>query len=77
MSQDFSSTFKVCDPDNVQMTLTVTMSIGDWKRLTQQLPGGNYPSWKLNDAIRDFVARSERVLFFDSTNEEPPNEHSD
>lgn len=70
MSENFSSTFKVCDPDNVQMTLTVTMSIGDWKSLSQQL-ASTYPSWKLNDAIRDFVARSERVLIFDSFDEEP------
>lgn len=65
----FSSTFKICDPDNVQMTLTVTMSMSEWKRLLQQLPS-DYPSWKLGDAIRDFVARSERVLMIDSSEEE-------
>lgn len=67
---DFSSTFRVCDPNNVQMTLTVTMSMRNWKRLAEQLDS-DYPSWKLHNAIKHLVEQGEKVLMFDSSDEKP------
>lgn len=61
MSEDYSASFQICDPNNVWMTLTVTMTMSDWKKLLSQLPP-DYPAWKLGDTIRDLVQRADRIL---------------
>ena len=46
--------FRIENPDDVQMTLTVTMPARDWKVLREQLQT-TYPSWKLSSAIANMV----------------------
>lgn len=46
--------FRIENPDDVQMTLTVTMPARDWKVLREQL-ATTYPSWKLSSAITNMV----------------------
>ncbi|PFH29080.1 hypothetical protein [Burkholderia sp. JKS000303] len=46
--------FKIQRPDDVPMTLTMTMTLGEWKRLEEQL-STSYPSWKLSTNIGEMV----------------------
>ena len=46
--------FRIENPDDIQMTLTVTMPLDAWKRLRSELPP-TYPSWKLSSAIGNMV----------------------
>lgn len=46
--------FRIENPNNVQMTLAVTMTAGEWKILRDQLKS-TYPSWKLSTAITNMV----------------------
>lgn len=46
--------FRIENPDDVQMTLTTTMSAREWKHLRDQLET-TYPSWKLSRAITNMV----------------------
>ncbi|RSB84931.1 hypothetical protein EGT47_27965 [Burkholderia cenocepacia] len=48
------SEFKIQQPDDVPMMLTMTMTLGEWKRLQEQL-ATTYPSWKLSTNIREMV----------------------
>ncbi|MBN3777401.1 hypothetical protein G3O06_07530 [Burkholderia sp. Ac-20345] len=48
------SEFKIQRPDAVPMTLTMTMTLGEWKNLQQQL-STTYPSWKLSTNIGEMV----------------------
>ncbi|MDN7488530.1 hypothetical protein QZM35_12550 [Burkholderia sp. AU45274] len=46
--------FKIQRPDDVPMTLTMTMTLGEWKKLENQL-STSYPSWKLSTNIGEMV----------------------
>ncbi|RRA01867.1 hypothetical protein [Burkholderia cepacia] len=46
--------FKIQRPDDVPMTLTMTMTLGEWKKLESQL-STSYPSWKLATNIGEMV----------------------
>ncbi|MFM0058559.1 hypothetical protein PQR64_23335 [Paraburkholderia phytofirmans] len=46
--------FRIENPDDVQMTLKVTMTAREWKTLREQL-ATTYPSWKLSSAITNMV----------------------
>ncbi|MDF0501575.1 hypothetical protein POK33_12685 [Burkholderia cenocepacia] len=48
------SEFKIQRPDDVPMTLTMTMTLGEWKKLQEQL-ATTYPSWKLSTNIGEMV----------------------
>jgi hypothetical protein len=58
----FRATFKLANPDVMDATMTVTMNIGDWKQLRDQLNATHtaFPAWKLRDAIGDLVRRAEQ-----------------
>lgn len=38
-------------PDEIPVTLVITMTLGEWKRLRGQLSSGAHPGWKISDAI--------------------------
>ena len=47
---------KATNPDSIQCTLTITMGLGDRKRLKDQLKNENsYPAWQLRDGIYELV----------------------
>ncbi|KVE36372.1 hypothetical protein [Burkholderia sp. BDU5] len=48
------SEFKIQRPDDVPMPLTMTMTLGEWKKLQAQL-ATTYPSWKLSTNIGEMV----------------------
>ncbi|WP_186065956.1 hypothetical protein [Burkholderia gladioli] len=56
--------FKIERPDDVPMTLTLTMTGGQWKRLREQLTN-IYPSWKLSNTI-DAMVRQASAVFEDT-----------
>lgn len=45
---------QVENPDSVEVSLSMRMNLGDWKRLRKQLVS-DYPSWKLGQAIAETV----------------------
>jgi hypothetical protein len=47
--------------DNLEVTLTVTMTLRDWKSLKESLPV-KYPAWKLSEAISRVVYKLERQV---------------
>ena len=65
------SSFFVADPKNVDMTLTMTMSLERWQELKGQLPNAA-PGWWLADAIR--IAVSSATKHFEG--KFPPEEES-
>lgn len=46
------------DPDSAPCTIAFTMTLGEWKRLCEQLPQ-KYPSWKFGEAITKLVKQAE------------------
>lgn len=51
------TSLKVQNPDSIEMTLTVTMTLGDWKTLQRQL-ATPWPAWKLGEAINNMVHKA-------------------
>ncbi|KVU48169.1 hypothetical protein WK69_10690 [Burkholderia ubonensis] len=61
--------FKILRPDDVPMTLTMTMTLGEWKKLQEQL-ASTYPSWKLSTTIGEMVRQA--ITTFGETKELEP-----
>jgi len=53
-----TTTLKVEKPDAIEMTLTMTMPLGHWKKLKNQL-ANNFPAWDLSTAITEMVNKAE------------------
>lgn len=49
----------IADPDAVEMTLTVTMPLRNWKRLRTQLTTTSYPACDFSRAISDMTSQAE------------------
>ena len=48
--------FQPTDPDYINMTLTLTMTLGEWKRLKLD---HDYPGWRIQNIIGDMVKQAE------------------
>lgn len=49
--------FSLTDPDEADATLTLVMSVREWKQLAQQL-SNDYPSWRVGIAISRLVGHA-------------------
>jgi hypothetical protein len=54
------STFKIERPDDIEVTLTTTMTLREWKQVKQDLAGNTYAQRCFADSIRDVIARAEQ-----------------
>ena len=48
----------IARPDAVDVTLTITMPLGRWKELREQI-AGKYPGWAFAELIARTVAKAE------------------
>lgn len=53
--------FRIENPDDVEATITITMKIGEWKEIKDQL-ARQHPSWKLASAITQTIRSAEKVF---------------
>ena len=53
------TTLKPINAANLELTLDVTMTLQEWKQLSEQL-NTIYPSWRLGVAIKKMVSRAEQ-----------------
>lgn len=54
--------FMVENPDEIEATLKVTMTVKKWTELRDQLSNA-YPSWQLSAAITDVITAARRVYY--------------
>lgn len=52
--------FSIEDPNEIECSLTITMSVRQWENLRNQL-SREHPSWKLSAAINQVVTEAVRV----------------
>lgn len=52
--------FYVDNADNIKCTLTVTMTLGEWKAMRENLSDTN-AEWKLKNEIYDMINQAEQV----------------
>lgn len=61
--------FSAKNPDKIQMEMRITMPMGDWKRLRDQLRSSErsteYPSWQLRTDIDCMVQKAEKEFYPD------------
>lgn len=53
-------------PDSIEVTISMTMNLGQWKKLKEQLTLSHWPSLDLHSAISDVVRKVERQVQADS-----------
>lgn len=56
------TSMRVLRPDDVEMSLTVTMRLRDWTALSEQL-ANEYPSWELSAQIGRAVEQVRQTFF--------------
>lgn len=56
--------FAVEGRETVQMSLTLTMPLKDWRVFRQRLTSG-YPEWAVAGAISEMIAAAEREMMVD------------
>lgn len=56
------TTFKIETPDDVTMTLKVSMTLRQWRELNAQLDS-KHPSWKLSSAISEMVLQATKAFY--------------
>lgn len=56
--------FYATKPDEMKFTLEISMTLGDWKKLKDQLVHKQeWPGWSLEDEIQDLISQAERDYF--------------
>lgn len=55
-------TFRLDDVDKVTATLTITMTVGEWRDVRGSLTS-QHPQWKVGNLIDDMVRAAERQFF--------------
>ena len=65
---------QIRNPDEVEVTLTLTTTLGQWKKLNDQLPSGEWPATHLKQAIEGVLSNAKRQGLIDIT--EPENLHA-
>jgi len=53
--------FKLTEPDGMDASLTITMKIGEWKKLKACITD-SYPGWVVTGMIRDLVIKAEQAF---------------
>lgn len=48
---------RATEPDTIDLTLEVTMSLREWRQFQKQL-NGSYPSWRFSEAIGEMVDKA-------------------
>jgi hypothetical protein len=47
---------RVTNPDDVEVTMTVTMTAGEWTRLACEL-SGDWPAWSFRQAVKEALEK--------------------
>jgi hypothetical protein len=59
---------KAQKPDEIEMELTLTMRLKDWKELRSQVQQA-WPSWEVGSAISDLINQAEKHFYPKPTDE--------
>lgn len=56
------SHYKIENPENIEATIVITMSVGEWEKLREQLDN-EWPAWKLSSAIRQMLLDARAKIY--------------
>lgn len=56
------TTFRLNNADDMEATLTATMTLGQWKALRAQLPVAAWPGTDLRAAIYDLIVKADQTF---------------
>lgn len=61
-------TFKLANPQGVELTMTITMSAKEWLTLKERLrPAASDAEWYLDDTIKQMVEKAAKEFHFYET----------
>lgn len=53
---------RLTKPDEIAATMSITLTLKDWKKLRDQISTNEYPAWTLDRQIRDMILRLETFV---------------
>jgi hypothetical protein len=69
-----SGGFKITEPENIKMTLTITMSVKEWRGVRAELsPMKDAGQWQLSDQIAQLVDKANKEFRFYEETERDSN----
>lgn len=54
------TTFKIERPEDIEVTLTASLKLSEWKLIARDLAGNSYSSIRLTACIREVVMKAEQ-----------------
>ena len=52
--------FRLKNTDKIEATMSITMEVGDWKDLIEQITSENtYPAWGFKNLVKSLVRKAE------------------
>ncbi len=51
--------FRIAQPDDVECTMTISMTLGSWRKLRDRLEGQSYPEFRLRQDISELISLAE------------------
>lgn len=55
-------TFKLCNIDSIDASMTISMTVKEWRELRNQL-SDEWPSWDLSSQISKLIAQAESTFY--------------
>jgi hypothetical protein len=66
------TTFKIERPDDIEVTLTTTMTLRNWRSVQADIKCSNYPATCFAQSIREVVSKAEQQ--FNAVHPEAPQQ---
>ena len=54
--------YEATKPESIEFTLSITMTMGEWKKLKNQLADA-YPAWELANTINQVIDKAENEFW--------------
>ena len=57
------ATYQLNRTDQIEATMTITMTVSEWKDLAAQQKDREWPSWRFAGAIQDMIRKAEEKFW--------------
>lgn len=61
-----SAKFRLDDADKMRATMTISMTVGQWREIMGALSSDRYEEWPLRAAIRDLIMEADKTFSYRS-----------
>lgn len=53
------ATMQLTEPEKADATITITMSLREWRAVMRQLPASEWPAWRVGEVIAKLLGQAQ------------------